>query len=89
MLLSIHTLRESVSSEHSELKQKELEHMPKASHGYGGKFGLQQDRMDKARGFTLIIHFESETVAHFHSDVLFITIVHFRQSTISKQLCVS
>lgn len=23
--------------------------MPKASHGYGGKFGLQQDRMDKVR----------------------------------------
>lgn len=26
--------------------------MPKASHGYGGKFGLQQDRMDKVRGTT-------------------------------------
>lgn len=23
--------------------------MPKASHGYGGKFGVQQDRMDKVR----------------------------------------
>lgn len=46
-----------MSSEHSELKQKELEHMPKASHGYGGKFGLQQDRMDKARGLALMIHF--------------------------------
>lgn len=57
MFLSIHKLRERVSSEHSELKQKELEHMPKASHGYGGKFGLQQDRMDKARGFALMIHF--------------------------------
>uniref|UniRef100_A0A671K3H5 Src substrate cortactin-like n=1 Tax=Sinocyclocheilus anshuiensis TaxID=1608454 RepID=A0A671K3H5_9TELE len=45
--INIHKLRERVSSEHSELKQKELEHMPKASHGYGGKFGLQQDRMDK------------------------------------------
>lgn len=57
MFLSIHKLRERVSSEHSELKQKELEHMPKASHGYGGKFGLQQDRMDKARGLALMIHF--------------------------------
>ncbi|XP_058606815.1 src substrate cortactin-like [Onychostoma macrolepis] len=46
--INIHKLRERVSSEHSELKQKELEHMPQASHGYGGKFGLQQDRMDKS-----------------------------------------
>ncbi|XP_026088732.1 src substrate cortactin-like isoform X3 [Carassius auratus] len=46
--INIHKLRERVSSEHTELKQKELEHMPKASHGYGGKFGLQQDRMDKS-----------------------------------------
>ncbi|RXN08815.1 src substrate cortactin isoform X1 [Labeo rohita] len=37
--INIHKLRERVSSEHSELKQKELENMPKASHGYGGKFG--------------------------------------------------
>uniref|UniRef100_A0A3Q2ZQ69 Cortactin n=1 Tax=Kryptolebias marmoratus TaxID=37003 RepID=A0A3Q2ZQ69_KRYMA len=40
-------LRETVSTEHTTLKQKELENMPKASHGYGGKFGVQQDRMDK------------------------------------------
>lgn len=46
-LLSIHRLRETVSSEHVSLKQKELENMPKASHGYGGKFGVQEDRMDK------------------------------------------
>lgn len=26
--------------------------MPKASHGYGGKFGVQQDRMDKVRRTT-------------------------------------
>lgn len=47
---SIHRLRETVSTEHTSLKQKELETMPKASHGYGGKFGVQQDRMDKVRG---------------------------------------
>uniref|UniRef100_A0A3Q2ZQ47 Cortactin n=1 Tax=Kryptolebias marmoratus TaxID=37003 RepID=A0A3Q2ZQ47_KRYMA len=41
-------LRETVSTEHTTLKQKELENMPKASHGYGGKFGVQQDRMDKS-----------------------------------------
>ncbi|XP_039503443.1 src substrate cortactin-like isoform X2 [Pimephales promelas] len=46
--INIHKLRERVSSEHSDLKQKELADMPKASHGYGGKFGLQQDRMDKS-----------------------------------------
>ncbi|KAJ8413080.1 hypothetical protein AAFF_G00106620 [Aldrovandia affinis] len=46
--INIHELRENVSSEHSTLKQKELESMPKASHGYGGKFGVQQDRMDKS-----------------------------------------
>ncbi|TRY95461.1 hypothetical protein DNTS_000434 [Danionella cerebrum] len=47
--INIHKLRQTVSSEHGELKQKELDRMPKASHGYGGKFGVQQDRMDKAR----------------------------------------
>jgi len=46
---SIHRLRETVSTEHTSLKQKELDDMPKASHGYGGKFGVQQDRMDKVR----------------------------------------
>lgn len=43
---SIHDLRNKVSSEHTDRKQKELEDMPKASHGYGGKFGIQEDRMD-------------------------------------------
>ncbi|XP_041824975.1 src substrate cortactin-like isoform X2 [Melanotaenia boesemani] len=46
--IDIHQLRETVSTEHTSLKQKELENMPKASHGYGGKFGVQQDRMDKS-----------------------------------------
>lgn len=46
---SIHQLRETVSTEHTSLKQQELDNMPKASHGYGGKFGVQQDRMDKVR----------------------------------------
>ena len=44
---SIHQLRANVSTEHTSMKQKELDDMPKASHGYGGKFGVQQDRMDK------------------------------------------
>lgn len=46
--INIHRLRETVSTEHTSLKQKELETMPKASHGYGGKFGVQQDRMDRS-----------------------------------------
>ncbi|XP_056622154.1 src substrate cortactin-like isoform X1 [Triplophysa dalaica] len=46
--INIHSLRERVASEHCDIKQKELDTMPKASHGYGGKFGLQQDRMDKS-----------------------------------------
>lgn len=54
---SIHRLRETVSTEHTSLKQKELETMPKASHGYGGKFGVQQDRMDKVvEMLTLLKH---------------------------------
>ncbi|KAJ3594143.1 hypothetical protein NHX12_006475 [Muraenolepis orangiensis] len=46
--INIHQLRANVSTEHTSLKKKELEDMPKASHGYGGKFGVQQDRMDKS-----------------------------------------
>ncbi|XP_071345949.1 src substrate cortactin isoform X4 [Trachinotus anak] len=46
--IDIHRLRETVSTEHTSLKQKELDMMPKASHGYGGRFGVQQDRMDKS-----------------------------------------
>uniref|UniRef100_UPI003AB036B6 src substrate cortactin isoform X3 n=1 Tax=Centroberyx gerrardi TaxID=166262 RepID=UPI003AB036B6 len=46
--INIHQLRENVSTEHTSLKQKEMDSMPKASHGYGGKFGVQQDRMDKS-----------------------------------------
>lgn len=47
---SIHKLRENVFQEHQTLKEKELETGPKASHGYGGKFGVEQDRMDKVSG---------------------------------------
>ncbi|XP_020778264.1 src substrate cortactin isoform X2 [Boleophthalmus pectinirostris] len=46
--INIHHLRETVSTEHTKLKEQELDSMPKASHGYGGKFGVQQDRMDKS-----------------------------------------
>ncbi|XP_072278189.1 src substrate cortactin isoform X2 [Pyxicephalus adspersus] len=46
--INIHTLRENVSQEHQCLKEQELETGPKASHGYGGKFGVEKDRMDKS-----------------------------------------
>lgn len=46
---SIAKLRENVSQEHEVLKKKELENCPKASYGYGGKFGVEKDRMDKVR----------------------------------------
>ena len=44
---SIHQLRNKVSEEHDILKKKEMESGPKASHGYGGRFGVEKDRMDK------------------------------------------
>uniref|UniRef100_A0A803TSQ3 Cortactin n=1 Tax=Anolis carolinensis TaxID=28377 RepID=A0A803TSQ3_ANOCA len=46
--INIHKLRENVFQEHQTLKEKELQTGPKASHGYGGKFGVEQDRMDKS-----------------------------------------
>lgn len=39
-------LRENVQKDYKDVKQKELESGPKASYGYGGKFGVQKDRMD-------------------------------------------
>uniref|UniRef100_A0A8C9FCK5 Hematopoietic lineage cell-specific protein n=1 Tax=Pavo cristatus TaxID=9049 RepID=A0A8C9FCK5_PAVCR len=45
--IDIHQLRSKVSEEHEVIKKKELESGPKASYGYGGKFGTERDRMDK------------------------------------------
>ncbi|NWR80590.1 HCLS1 protein, partial [Centropus unirufus] len=45
--IDIHQLRSKVSEEHEVIKKKELEAGPKASYGYGGKFGTERDRMDK------------------------------------------
>ncbi|KAM7127290.1 golgin subfamily B member 1 [Ciconia maguari] len=45
--IDIHQLRNKVSEEHEVIKKKELETGPKASYGYGGKFGTERDRMDK------------------------------------------
>ncbi|XP_019365259.1 PREDICTED: src substrate cortactin-like [Gavialis gangeticus] len=46
--INIHQLRSKVSQEHEVLKKKELDTGPKASYGYGGKFGTERDRMDKS-----------------------------------------
>ncbi|GCB83886.1 hypothetical protein scyTo_0024649, partial [Scyliorhinus torazame] len=43
----VHELRQNVSKDHETIKKKELEQGAKASYGYGGKFGVQKDRMDK------------------------------------------
>ncbi|XP_027567905.1 hematopoietic lineage cell-specific protein isoform X1 [Pipra filicauda] len=45
--IDIHQLRNKVSEEHEVIKKKEMETGPKASYGYGGKFGTERDRMDK------------------------------------------
>ncbi|XP_043450219.1 hematopoietic lineage cell-specific protein [Prionailurus bengalensis] len=46
--INIHQLRNKVSEEHDILKKKEMDSGPKASHGYGGRFGVERDRMDKS-----------------------------------------
>ncbi|KAM4569502.1 src substrate protein p85-like isoform 2-T2 [Odontesthes bonariensis] len=43
--ISVAELRNKVAAEHEQVKQKEQ--TPKASYGYGGKFGVEKDRMDK------------------------------------------
>ncbi|CAL8318820.1 unnamed protein product [Lota lota] len=45
--ISIAGLREAVSQEHQQGKEREQAQAPKASYGYGGKFGVEKDRMDK------------------------------------------
>lgn len=42
---SVAALREKVAVEHEQAKQ--TDQRPKASYGYGGKFGVEKDRMDK------------------------------------------
>ncbi|XP_007555282.1 src substrate protein p85-like isoform X3 [Poecilia formosa] len=43
--ISVAELRNRVAQEHEQVKQKDQ--TPKASYGYGGKFGVEKDRMDK------------------------------------------
>lgn len=51
IVLSLKKLREQVSIDDKENKRKEFDQGPKASAGYGGKFGVQKDRMDKVGGW--------------------------------------
>ncbi|TMS35522.1 hypothetical protein L596_002911 [Steinernema carpocapsae] len=45
--LDLNSLREGVLQSHAQIEAKKKEEQPKASEGYGGKFGVQRDRMDK------------------------------------------
>lgn len=41
-------LREETTKAYELQKQKQKENAPNASYGYGGKFGIEKDRMDKS-----------------------------------------
>ncbi len=45
---SMEQMREEVARDDADIKRKLSEAGPKASHGYGGKFGVEADRMDKS-----------------------------------------
>uniref|UniRef100_A0A671L7R2 Src substrate cortactin-like n=1 Tax=Sinocyclocheilus anshuiensis TaxID=1608454 RepID=A0A671L7R2_9TELE len=60
--ISIAELRQNVSREHEVVKKKELDQGPKASYGYGGKFGVEKDRMDKgALGHSYVAEVEKHS----------------------------
>lgn len=46
-VFSMNTLREQVKTEDAGVKKKQFESGPKASHGYGGQFGVENEKMDK------------------------------------------
>uniref|UniRef100_UPI00358F90B8 hematopoietic lineage cell-specific protein-like isoform X2 n=1 Tax=Myxine glutinosa TaxID=7769 RepID=UPI00358F90B8 len=46
--ISLDKLRNAVSNEHEKIKKETFEAGPKASLGYGGRFGVERDRMDKS-----------------------------------------
>ncbi len=43
-----------MTKENEDAKKRAYESGPKASDGYGGKFGVQADRMDKASSIALV-----------------------------------
>ncbi|XP_051746786.1 src substrate protein p85-like isoform X4 [Ctenopharyngodon idella] len=60
--ISIAELRQNVSREHEVVKKKEMDQAPKASYGYGGKFGVEKDRMDKgALGHSYVAEVEQHS----------------------------
>lgn len=58
--VSVAELRNKVTKEHEQGKQRDDK--PKASYGYGGKFGVEKDRMDKV---LQILLFERKTCGRF------------------------
>ncbi|XP_063233775.1 src substrate cortactin isoform X2 [Bacillus rossius redtenbacheri] len=46
--IDMNALREETTKADAQLKKKQLEEGPKAAFGYGGKFGVQADRMDES-----------------------------------------
>ncbi|XP_066987301.1 src substrate cortactin isoform X4 [Macrobrachium rosenbergii] len=46
--INMKEFREATLKSDADIKRRELEEGPKASYGYGGKFGVQKDRMDKS-----------------------------------------
>ncbi|XP_018328164.1 src substrate protein p85 [Agrilus planipennis] len=46
--IDMEKLREEIKEEDALMKKKMLEEGPNASYGYGGKYGVQTDRMDKS-----------------------------------------
>ena len=52
--VKLSALRKEVLEADKQSIQKRLEAMPKPSEGYGGKFGVQKDRMDKVCVYPLI-----------------------------------
>ena len=44
---SINSLREQVQNDDKKFKDSSLESSQKGHYGYGGKFGVEKDRMDK------------------------------------------
>lgn len=52
---SIQELRSNVARDDAEFNKKKLESGLKSSYGYGGKFGIQADRMDKVLMLLLIV----------------------------------
>uniref|UniRef100_A0A668AWR9 Hematopoietic cell-specific Lyn substrate 1 n=1 Tax=Myripristis murdjan TaxID=586833 RepID=A0A668AWR9_9TELE len=60
--ISVAELRQTVSAEHEQVKTKEQAQAPKASYGYGGKFGVEKDRMDKvAKGHDYVAQVEQHS----------------------------